>query len=157
MTSSRTQVAILGYKIAHLLDRYKIAHLLHICVFSGLPTSPLVDVGQIEGGLVMALGMWTSEQVQHPPKTHPNPRFGMTPPMANCWTTQPGTTRCPLQWTFRQTFDWSCTTVGRTRGWCWGARQLVRHHKTKQGKVAHKFHPGEASVLGGVSVLMALR
>ena len=32
-------------------------------MFSGLPTSPLVDVGQIEGGLVMALGMWTSEQV----------------------------------------------------------------------------------------------
>ena len=43
--------------------RYQIAHLLHICMFSGLPTSPLVDVGQIEGGLVMALGMWTSEQV----------------------------------------------------------------------------------------------
>ena len=36
-------------------------------MLSGLPTSPLVDVGQIEGGLVMALGMWTSEQVQPPP------------------------------------------------------------------------------------------
>ena len=38
-------------------------------MFSGLPTSPLVDVGQIEGGLVMALGMWTSEQVLTSPKT----------------------------------------------------------------------------------------
>ena len=38
-------------------------------MFSGLPTSPLVDVGQIEGGLVMALGMWTTEQVPIPLKT----------------------------------------------------------------------------------------
>ena len=50
-------------------------------MFSGLPTSPLVDVGQIEGGLVMALGMWTSEQVHPPPpqKKTPKPQVRYDP------------------------------------------------------------------------------
>ena len=34
--------------------------------------------------------------------------------------------RFPPPWTSQPTSVWSCTTVARTRGWCWAARLLVR-------------------------------
>ena len=49
---------------------------------------------------------------------------------------------------------------GKNKGLVLGSKAVgeTPQNKTRQGKaVAHKFHPGEASVLGGVSVLMALR
>ena len=33
------------------------------CICLGTSISPDVDVGQVEGGLIMGLGLWTSEQV----------------------------------------------------------------------------------------------
>ena len=36
---------------------------------AGLSTSPLVDIGQVEGAFIMGLGMWTSEQIKHDPDT----------------------------------------------------------------------------------------
>ena len=36
---------------------------------AGLATSPLVDVGQVEGAFIMGLGLWTSEEVRHDPAT----------------------------------------------------------------------------------------
>ena len=33
---------------------------------TGMATSPAVDLGQVEGALVMGLGLWTSEQVMEP-------------------------------------------------------------------------------------------
>ena len=34
--------------------------------------------------------------------------------------------RFPPPWTSQPTSVWSCTTVGRTRGWCWAARLSAR-------------------------------
>ncbi len=36
---------------------------------TGTAISPEVDVGQVEGGYVMALGLWTSEEVKYDPDT----------------------------------------------------------------------------------------
>jgi len=36
---------------------------------AGLSTSPIVDIGQIEGAFGMGLGLWTSEEVKHNPET----------------------------------------------------------------------------------------
>jgi xanthine dehydrogenase/oxidase len=36
---------------------------------AGLSTSPLVDIGQIEGAFGMGLGLWTSEEIKHDPVT----------------------------------------------------------------------------------------
>ena len=36
---------------------------------AGLSTSPLVDIGQVEGAFIMGLGLWTSEQIRHDPET----------------------------------------------------------------------------------------
>ena len=36
---------------------------------TGVATAPDVDVGQVEGGFVMALGLWTSEEVKYEPDT----------------------------------------------------------------------------------------
>ena len=36
---------------------------------TGLATSPLVDLGQVEGALVMGMGLWTSEEVRYDPGT----------------------------------------------------------------------------------------
>ena len=37
---------------------------------TGMATSPAVDLGQVEGALVMGLGLWTSEQVMEPYPVH---------------------------------------------------------------------------------------
>jgi xanthine dehydrogenase molybdopterin-binding subunit B len=31
---------------------------------TGMAISPEVDIGQVEGGLIMGLGLWTSEKVR---------------------------------------------------------------------------------------------
>ena len=36
---------------------------------TGASISPAVDIGQVEGGLVMSLGFWTSEELRHDPAT----------------------------------------------------------------------------------------
>ena len=36
---------------------------------AGLSTSPIVDIGQVEGAFIMGLGLWTSEEVRHDPAT----------------------------------------------------------------------------------------
>jgi len=36
---------------------------------TGLSTSPIVDLGQVEGAFVMGLGMWTSEAIKYHPET----------------------------------------------------------------------------------------
>ncbi len=36
---------------------------------TGTTISPEVDIGQVEGGYVMSLGMWTTERVRHDPST----------------------------------------------------------------------------------------
>ena len=36
---------------------------------AGLSTSPLVDIGQVEGAFIMGLGLWTSEEIKHDPDT----------------------------------------------------------------------------------------
>ena len=32
---------------------------------AGLSTSPLVDIGQVEGAFIMGLGLFTSEEIKH--------------------------------------------------------------------------------------------
>ena len=36
---------------------------------AGLSTSPIVDIGQVEGAFIMGLGLWTSEEIKHDPTT----------------------------------------------------------------------------------------
>ena len=36
---------------------------------AGLSTSPIVDIGQVEGAFIMGLGLWTSEEMKHDPTT----------------------------------------------------------------------------------------
>ena len=36
---------------------------------AGLSTSPIVDIGQVEGAYIMGLGLWTSEEIKHNPVT----------------------------------------------------------------------------------------
>jgi len=36
---------------------------------AGLSTSPIVDIGQVEGAYIMGLGLWTSEEIKHDPTT----------------------------------------------------------------------------------------
>jgi len=106
-------------------------HQIRRCDFiedTGLPTSPLVDVGQIEGGLVMALGMWTTEQVRYDPSTGQlldNTTWDYKVPSA---MDIPADIRLELY------------NSGKNKGLVLGSKAV-----------------GETSLLGGVSVLMALR
>ena len=36
---------------------------------AGLSTSPIVDIGQVEGAFIMGLGLFTSEEIKHDPIT----------------------------------------------------------------------------------------
>ena len=36
---------------------------------AGLSTSPVIDIGQVEGAFIMGLGLWTSEQVKYETNT----------------------------------------------------------------------------------------
>ena len=36
---------------------------------AGLSTSPVVDIGQVEGAFIMGLGLFTSEEIKHDPST----------------------------------------------------------------------------------------
>ena len=36
---------------------------------AGLSTSPIVDIGQVEGAFIMGLGLYTSEEIKHDPTT----------------------------------------------------------------------------------------
>merc|ERR1712227_941486 len=36
---------------------------------AGLSTSPIVDIGQVEGAFIMGLGLWTCEEIKHDPTT----------------------------------------------------------------------------------------
>merc|ERR1712172_397090 len=36
---------------------------------AGLSTSPIVDIGQVEGAFVTGLGLWTSEEIKYHPET----------------------------------------------------------------------------------------
>merc|ERR1711923_363922 len=36
---------------------------------AGLSTSPVVDIGQVEGAFIMGLGLYTSEEIKHDPTT----------------------------------------------------------------------------------------
>jgi len=41
----------------------------HLTQDTGASVNPAVDVGQIEGGLAMSLGLWMTEEIKHDPKT----------------------------------------------------------------------------------------
>ena len=36
---------------------------------AGLSTSPIIDIGQVEGAFIMGLGLFTSEEIKHDPST----------------------------------------------------------------------------------------
>ncbi len=36
---------------------------------TGTTVNPAVDIGQVEGGLVMSLGLWTTEEIKFDPET----------------------------------------------------------------------------------------
>ena len=44
-----------------------VVHRTDLVEDTGTAISPEVDVGQVEGGLVMGQGLWTTEQVRHKP------------------------------------------------------------------------------------------
>jgi len=95
---------------------------------TGVPTSPLVDVGQVEGGLVMGLGLWTSEQVRYHPDT--------------------GRLLDNSTWHYK---------VPTALDIPEDLRIELFSGSNKKGLVLGSKAVGEPSVLGGVSVLLAIR
>eukprot|EP00088_Acartia_fossae_P062944 TRINITY_DN763_c0_g1_i1.p1 TRINITY_DN763_c0_g1~~TRINITY_DN763_c0_g1_i1.p1 ORF type:complete len:254 (+),score=89.87 TRINITY_DN763_c0_g1_i1:1-762(+) len=94
----------------------------------GLSTSPLVDIGQIEGAFVMGLGLWTSEEVKY----HPDTGALLT---KNTWEYKPPAAK-DIPEDFRVT--------------------LMKNSRNPKGVLSSKA-TGEPALLMGISVLFAIR
>ena len=104
-----------------------------------------MDVGQIEGGLVMALGMWTTEQVTPPPKKKTKKK-----------TIQSKVRYDPSNGQLLDNSTWDYKVPSAMDIPADLRLELYNSGKNK-GLVLGSKAVGETSLLGGVSVLMALR
>jgi len=94
----------------------------------GLSTSPLVDIGQIEGAFMMGVGLWTSEEI----KFHPNTGELLT---KNTWEYKPPAAK-DIPQDFRVT--------------------MMKNQRNQYGVLGSKA-TGEPALLLSVSVLFAIR
>jgi len=95
---------------------------------TGMATSPAVDLGQVEGALVMGLGLWTSEQVRYDPTT------------GRLLDNSTWHYKVPTSADIPEDFRVELYDSGNNPGLVLGSKAV-----------------GEPGVLGGVSVLTALR
>lgn len=94
----------------------------------GLSTSPLVDIGQIEGAFMMGVGLWTSEEI----KFHPNTGELLT---KNTWEYKPPAAK-DIPQDFRVT--------------------MMKNQRNQYGVLGSKA-TGEPALLLSISVLFAIR